>query len=97
MKFDTLTIDKQWRGEPQRIVKYERSDLDRVAGDNGPQYGFYHFPRKKGVKKAFQELKEKMIEDQEKIIKNALKIIDELKAVDLPAWIIENEIKNRKK
>jgi hypothetical protein len=57
---------------------------DRINSSSKPNsYGFYHYPRSIGVKKAFKQLKDLMIEHHEKEIKSLQKSLKKLKALGL--------------
>ena len=78
MYYDTITIKPTIEGEWE-ISHYQIPD-DREANQSSiSALGFYHYPRRKGKKKAFNELKEFMIKRHEDEINNLTKSLEKLK------------------
>ena len=78
MKFSTVEIKQSNIAKKWEVLFYDM-DGDRQSGDNGPhKMGFYHYPRKKGLKKAFNELKSLLIEQHLEEIKRLQKSLKSL-------------------
>ncbi len=83
MLYDTVEIRLTSNGEWE--VLYRELPYDRKEGEqqlNGV-FGFYHYPRKWGKKKAFEALRNQMINERLKAIAELQSQIDKLRALSL--------------
>lgn len=83
MLFSTVeikpSIDNEWK------ISFSDLDGDRYNDGAPPScMGFYHYPRRKGKEKAFNELKDKMIESHKKEIDRLTKSMNSLIDTDMP-------------
>ena len=86
MLYDTIEIRPSALGD--WLVSHRELPYDREEGEgmlNG-QLGFFHYPRKTNVTKAFEILRNKMIEEHLKIIAELQSQIDELRALEAPEY-----------
>jgi hypothetical protein len=84
MYFDTIEIRPKAFGKKGWEVRHSQLRFDRQPGPGSmSDLGFYHYPRRKGKKKAFEELKAHMIKRHEDEIFNLLRSLDELKKLEM--------------
>lgn len=94
MKFICIEIKPKYK-EKEWEVNAHLDDVDRVAKDKGPitGLGFYWCPSKKGVDIGFTQLKEEMIKQHEKRIKELAISLKKLQKLELPREVRENVIR----
>ena len=81
MLYDTIEIKLMLNGEWE--VLYRELPYDRKKGEqwlNGT-LGFFHYPREWGKKKAFECLRDQMIEERLKVIAELQHQVDQLRAL----------------
>lgn len=85
MKFSTVEIRPSNLYAKKFEVFFYDMDGDRYPANYGPDgLGFYHYPRKKGLKKAFNELKSLLIDGHLKEIKRLQESLESLRKLELP-------------
>ena len=83
MLYDTIEIKRTLSGEwkvPHRELPYDRNEGEQNL--NGV-LGFFHYPRDWGKEKAFEILRNKMIEVRQKVITDLQHQIDKLRDLAL--------------
>lgn len=87
MLYSCIEIRKRpWHKKIKDMWQVSWWDIDgqRENQESVPQsLGFYHYKRRLGVEKAFQELKTKMIQDRLDIIKSLSDEISELQQLQI--------------
>jgi hypothetical protein len=78
MKYDTVEIRPIKMSDKWDVV-FTTSNVDRVTGKGHlSAMGFFHYPRRIGKKKAFEKLKQHMIDNHKKEIELLTKSLNEL-------------------
>ena len=83
MLYDTIEIKQMLNGE--WVVLHRELPYDREKGEqrlNGT-LGFFHYPREWGKEKAFEVLRDHMIEERLKVIAELQHQVDQLRALAL--------------
>ncbi len=84
MKFSTVEIKERATKQGVFIVSFSDMEGDRHNEDFGPHgLGFYHYPRRKGKIKAFEELRAHMVKCHEQTIAALTQRVNKLKALEL--------------
>jgi hypothetical protein len=82
--FDTIEIKPKAFGKKGWEVRHYQLNYDRVPSEGSMSgLGFYHYPRRKGKQKAFEELKAYLIKRHEDEIFDLLRSLDELKKLEM--------------
>ena len=84
MRYDTVEIKPSTDGDWQ--VFHRKLPYDRKEGEQhlNSVFGFFHYPRKWGKKKAFEVLRNQMIHDRLKAIIELQNQIEHLRALTAP-------------
>ena len=100
MKYNSIEMRRHHQCQPNDIrwtVVFDNTDVhNRISSKKyipNSGLGFFYYPRKWCVEKAFDMLKQSMIERREAEIKFWQREIEELKRVELPEWCIESDKK----
>ena len=92
MKYATLELTPAWRFDKKRkwILKHSTSDIDRLPCKKylpEPGLGFFYYPQKWPIEKAFKILKESMIKRRQEEIEMWKREIEILEKVELSDYI----------
>lgn len=84
MRYNTIEIKPSFDGGWQ--VFHRELPYDRKEGEQqlNAVFGFFHYPRKWGKKKAFEALRNQMINERLKAIAELQSQIDKLRALAAP-------------
>jgi hypothetical protein len=85
MYYNLIQIVPGWPNRGEWVVKIQERDGDRKASTTFPdaKLGFMYYPRRMKEQKAFQMLKDSMIEIHEKELKRVQESLDKLKQLTL--------------
>ncbi len=84
MKYSTVEIKPQGYKRDTWEISFYDLDGDRIKESHGPHsLGFYHYPRKLGKEKAFNELKSFLISKHSAEIERLAKSLKKLKELEL--------------
>lgn len=86
MYYSCMEIKPKSFGDSGFNVSWSKTPYDREPGKGSLNagLGFYHYPRKIGEERAFNELREAMIAVRQKHVDEMLSDIEELKKLESP-------------
>lgn len=99
MKYNLIEIKQTPKFCSNRFdVKFDNSDLvDRKSCSNYIPHGlgFFHYPRRWEVSKAFNLLKDRMLNDVNNEISKLGEYKKDLEQVCIPEWVLESDKKQK--